>query len=58
MSKNNKKIRECLRCDEKFQSNGIFNRICSRCQAINNRTNAGVYMELTTTKSKRRGGKY
>jgi hypothetical protein len=37
------KKRLCLKCGKKFLSQGHHNRICVKCELINNRVRAGTY---------------
>ncbi|GAX60094.1 DNA repair exonuclease [Candidatus Scalindua japonica] len=33
----------CLKCGKKFHSEGPYNRICNKCNLINERTRANTY---------------
>jgi len=42
--KRKKSKRTCLRCDRKFLSEGIYNRVCPNCRESNDRV-ANTYLE-------------
>lgn len=38
-SNENQSIRKCLKCDCDFMSNGVYNRICDKCNGMNESVN-------------------
>lgn len=47
-----KKARLCLRCGEKFLSEGPYNRVCEDCSVINARVYKNEYKIITTRNKK------
>ncbi len=45
-----KKKRPCLKCGNKFVSEGPYNRICEKCRLVNERTAPSVYSLSGTSK--------